>query len=249
MGFIINYNMKKNFFKRLKIGISKGWNTPTLPQHLLTLQLHPLIRIFRVIGGISILLILTKRVNYFNSFVLYLVVLISIFYTFYILYISYYRLRHIYKIMRSKDLEIRNSPLDKFATLASKLIFCIKGACDTAVPLGVALGVMAGFDTILEHKGKEPIFLPFIAEITLSESEEQKIYKERKNLLKDIKEIDSKYKQLYEDSSILKSLEDSKLFSDQDITTIREEFKNQENIMFIKKEVLLEGLKNNFRKN
>jgi len=249
MGFIINYNMKKNFFKRLKIGISKGWNTPTLPQHLLTLQLHPLIRIFRVIGGISILLILTKRVNYFNSFVLYLVVLISIFYTFYILYISYYRLRHIYKIMRSKDLEIRNSPLDKFATLASKLIFCIKGACDTAVPLGVALGVMAGFDTILEHKGKEPIFLPFIAEITLPDSEEQKIYKERKNLLKDIKEIDSKYKQLYEDSSILKSLEDSKLFSDQDITTIREEFKNQENIMFIKKEVLLEGLKNNFRKN
>jgi|SRR5690348_656581 hypothetical protein len=249
MGFIINYNMKKNFFKRLKIGISKGWNTPTLPQHLLTLQLHPLIRIFRVIGGISILLILTKRVNYFNSFVLYLVVLISIFYTFYILYISYYRLRHIYKIMKSKDLEIRNSPLDKFATLASKLIFCVKGACDTAVPLGVALGVMAGFDTILEHKGKEPIFLPFIAEITLPDSEEQKIYKERKNLLKDIKEIDSKYKQLYEDSSILKSLEDSKLFSDQDITTIREEFKNQENIMFIKKEVLLEGLKNNFRKN
>jgi hypothetical protein len=248
MGFIINYNMKKNFFKRLKIGISKGWNTPTLPQHLLTLQLHPLIRIFRVIGGISILLILTKRVNYFNSFVLYLVVLISIFYTFYILYISYYRLRHIYKIMKSKDLEIRNSPLDKFATLASKLIFCVKGACDTAVPLGVALGVMAGFDTILEHKGKEPIFLPFIAEITLPDSEEQKIYKERKNLLKDIKEIDSKYKQLYEDSSILKSLEDSKLFSDQDITTIREEFKNQENIMFIKKEVLLEELKNNFKK-
>ena len=249
MGFIINYNMNKNFFKRLLIGLSKGWNTPTLPQHLLTLQLHPLIRIFRVLGGISILLILTKRVNYFNSFVLYLVVLISIFYTFYVLYISYYRLKHIYKIMKSKDLEIRNSPLDKFATLASKLIFCVKGACDSAVPLGVALGVMAGFDTILEHKGKEPIFLPFIAEVILPDSEEQKIYKERKNLLKDIKGIDSKYKQLYEDSSILKSLEDSKLFSDQDITTIREEFKNQENIMFIKKEVLLEGLKNNFRKN
>ena len=248
MGFIINYNMNKNFFKRLLIGISKGWNTPTLPQHLLTLQLHPLIRIFRVLGGISILLILTKRVNYFNSFVLYLVVLISIFYTFYVLYISYYRLKHIYKIMKSKDLEIRNSPLDKFATLASKLIFCVKGACDTAVPLGVALGVMAGFDTIHEHKGKEPIFLPFIAEIILPDSEEQKIYKERKNLLKDIKGIDSKYKQLYEDSSILKSLEDSKLFSDQDITTIREEFKNQENIMFIKKEVLLEELKNNFKK-
>jgi hypothetical protein len=248
MGFIINYNMNKNFFKRLKIGISKGWNTPTLPQHLLTLQLHPLIRIFRVIGGISILLILTKRVNYFNSFVLYLVVLISIFYTFYILYISYYRLKHIYKIMKSKDLEIRNSPLDKFATLASKLIFCVKGACDSAVPLGVALGVMAGFDTILEHKGKDPIFLPFIAEVILPDSEEQKIYKERKNLLKDIKGIDSKYKQLYEDSSILKSLEDSKLFSDQDLITIQEEFKNQENIMFIKKEVLLEELKNNFKK-
>ena len=92
------------------------------------------------------------------------------------------------------------------------------------------------------------IFLPFIAEVILPDSEEQKIYKERKNLLKDIKGIDSKYKQLYEDSSILKSLEDSKLFSDQDLITIQEEFKNQENIMFIKKEVLLEELKNNFKK-
>jgi hypothetical protein len=238
---------KISLFQRFKIGFKKGWNTPTLPEHLLTLQLHPLIRIFRVLGGISILLILTKRVNYFNSFVLYLVVLISIFYTFYVLYIGYYRLKHIYKIMRSKDLEIRNSPLDKFATLASKLIFCVKGVCDTAAPLGIALGVMAGFDTILEHKGKDPIFLPFIAEVFLPDSEEQKIYKERKNLLKDIKGIDSKYKELYQDSSILKSLEDSKLFSDQDITTIQEEFKNQENVMFIKKEILLEKLKTNFK--
>jgi hypothetical protein len=238
---------KISLFQRFKIGFKKGWNTPTLPEHLLTLQLHPLIRIFRVLGGISVLLILTKRINYFNSFVLYLVVLISILYTFYVLYISYYRLKYIYKIMRSKDLEIRNSPLDKFATLASKLIFCVKGACDSVAPLGVALGVMAGFDTILEHKGKEPIFLPFIAEAILPDSEEQKIYKERKNLLKDIKGIDSKYKELYEDSSILKSLEESKLFSDKDIAIIQEEFKNQENIMFIKKEILIEKLKTNFK--
>jgi len=50
--------MKKyKIFNRTIIGIKKGWNHPTLPENLLKLQLHPFIRIFRVLGGISILII------------------------------------------------------------------------------------------------------------------------------------------------------------------------------------------------
>ncbi|RKP12384.1 hypothetical protein BJ684DRAFT_6803, partial [Piptocephalis cylindrospora] len=136
----------------------------TLPVKLIELQSHPLVRIFRVLGGICVLLILTKKVYSFNEIILYIVILISLFYSIFLFYITYNRIKHIYSTLKKNDLEVRNSPLDKFATLASKLIFCAKGACDTIAPIGVSLGLLAGFDTILEHKGKDPIFLPFIAD-------------------------------------------------------------------------------------
>jgi len=59
-------------FNRTIIGIKKGWNHPTLPKILLKLQLHPFIRIFRVLGGISILIILTKAYEKYNIYVLYI---------------------------------------------------------------------------------------------------------------------------------------------------------------------------------
>jgi hypothetical protein len=52
-------------------------------------------------------------------------------------------------LIKNKDLDVRNSPLDRLATLASRLIACAKGACDTAAPIGVSIGLMAGIDTIL----------------------------------------------------------------------------------------------------
>jgi hypothetical protein len=51
---------------------------------------------------------------------------------------------------------------DKFASLAGKLLVCVKGICDTVAPFGLALGLLAGFDSILELKGLDPLFLPFI---------------------------------------------------------------------------------------
>jgi hypothetical protein len=53
--------MKKlTFFNRTIIGIKKGLNHFTLPENLLKLQFHPIIIIFKVLGGIIILIILTK---------------------------------------------------------------------------------------------------------------------------------------------------------------------------------------------
>ena len=51
----------KNIFTRFFIGAKKGICTPTLPNHIIMLNNNPFIRIFRVLGGISILLILTHR--------------------------------------------------------------------------------------------------------------------------------------------------------------------------------------------
>jgi hypothetical protein len=101
--------IKKTKFESLKIGLKKGWKTPTLPKNLLDLQSNPLIRIFRVIGGISALSILTNKINYFNESFLYLAIFICIIYSIYLFYITYYRIKHIFYLLKSKDLDIKNS--------------------------------------------------------------------------------------------------------------------------------------------
>ena len=47
--------MKKNLFIRFKAGVIKGWNTPTLPENLLKLQLHPIILLFNLIFTIDLM--------------------------------------------------------------------------------------------------------------------------------------------------------------------------------------------------
>ena len=59
--------------ERLQIGLKKGWETDTLPDHLMKLYTNPLIRIFRVLGGLSILALLSHKFVYFPIFVLYAV--------------------------------------------------------------------------------------------------------------------------------------------------------------------------------
>ena len=78
------------------------------------------------------------------------------------MYISYHRFKHIYKVLKSDELDIRNSPFDRFATLSAKLVMCAKGACDTVHPAGSALGLMLGTDEVLKAANREPIFAPFL---------------------------------------------------------------------------------------
>jgi hypothetical protein len=113
-----------------------------------------------------------------------------------------------YKSFKNKDLDVKNSPLDKFATLANKLIWCVKGSCDTIAPVGVSLGFMAGLgrDSILEAKGKEAIFLPFLGDILLPDSEVDKLYKERRKLFREASVIDRKFLELMQDKSTISSL-------------------------------------------
>jgi len=39
---------------------------------------------------------------------------------------------------------------------------CLKGACDSAQPIGLTLGVMLGTDEILKFANREPLFGPFL---------------------------------------------------------------------------------------
>ena len=53
----------KNFTKTSISVFKKVYNTPTLPDHIIKLQDKLIIRIIRVLGGLSIILLMSKRLN------------------------------------------------------------------------------------------------------------------------------------------------------------------------------------------
>ena len=65
-------------------------------------------------------------------------------------------------VFKSDKFEIKNSPVDRLATLGARALWCLKGACETAQPLGVTLGLMLSTDTILKEANRDPIFTPFL---------------------------------------------------------------------------------------
>lgn len=107
--------MKKNLFNSLYIGLKKGILTKTLPDHILLLQKNIYIRILRVLGGISIILLITHKLQFLGDGIIYIIavylcVFISLLFYAYILYINYHRAIHIYKLLKSDYFDIRNSP-------------------------------------------------------------------------------------------------------------------------------------------
>ena len=156
------FKNKKTIFSRVWAGVKLGWTTPNLPQKVRDFQINPLIRILRVLGGISILYLLSNKAYIYNEYLLYLAIFFCVSFFIYHLYISVHRVIFIYRTLKSEKLDIKNSPLDKLARLSARLILCAKGVCDQAQPVGVAMGIMLGIDTALEKSEHKAIFGPIL---------------------------------------------------------------------------------------
>ena len=60
------------FFKKLLIVVNRAYSIPTLPDNILKIQSHPIIRVLRFLGGTSFLLLLTKAYLNYHSYFLYI---------------------------------------------------------------------------------------------------------------------------------------------------------------------------------
>lgn len=104
----------RNLLYRFLLGIKKGLFTPTIPNHISLLNQKPIIRLFRILGGISTLLILSHRLEHLGDGLLYFPLYLFLLYfsiglSIYISFIAYHRIIHISKILKSGELDIRNS--------------------------------------------------------------------------------------------------------------------------------------------
>lgn len=197
-------NNNKTKLQRIWKGIKLGWNTPTLPDNILKLQMHPLIRILRVLGGISTLYLLSNKALHYSVYIFYIAFFFCLLFFIYHIIISYFRIRHICKILKSDKLDIKNSPLDHIARLSARLLLCAKGVCDQAAPVGVAMGILLGIDTSLQMSDQKPIFGPLLGsalKIVLPNNEVK--IKVSDLIKKPVSEIDMNNKEIEELKNII----------------------------------------------
>lgn len=119
----------KTVIKSLAKGLKKGWVTSTLPEYITKFNNKPIVRLFRFLGGLSVIITLGK-VNFsfdFPIYIFYISFFITILFFVYMLVINIIRLIHIIKILRSDELDVRNSPLDKMASFTARILFFGKG--------------------------------------------------------------------------------------------------------------------------
>jgi len=92
------------------LGAKKAWATPTLPEDMVKLQLNPIIRIIRFLGGSSFLFILSKAQLNYHVYTLYIAMIFASVHTCYNFYLIYRRFKHSIQILKSDLFYIRNSP-------------------------------------------------------------------------------------------------------------------------------------------
>ena len=108
--FNSNKNIKKKLRSRIFYNIKAGWNIPVLPEHITRLDNNFYIRIFKLIGGISVFIIISGIGSKLNKIYLYLIFTLSILYILYSLMISFYAIKHWVHNLRTGKFIVRNFP-------------------------------------------------------------------------------------------------------------------------------------------
>lgn len=139
----------KTKFQRFIIGIKLAIKLPSLPEYVNYIHNYPLVRISRVIGGISIILFLSSPDWIGTSYLYWVIFTFAMLHFVYIIIISIIKVCYIVYIWKSGKLEVRNTPIDQLASLTLKLAACVKGACVTGGATATVLGLGFGADKLL----------------------------------------------------------------------------------------------------
>ena len=148
--FINNYSMHN-----LLLGFKKAYNISFLHPKVEYYHNLLLVRIFRVIGGVCIMLILTGKYTLILEQLQILVFIFGFIHITTIIIIQIIKVVYgLYIYIKKPELfEVRNSPLNAYATRIAKLLACAKYNCQS---VGLSIGVLAGalsIDTFLESIG------------------------------------------------------------------------------------------------
>ena len=102
-------NKEKTKFQRFVHGVKLGFKLSLLPDRVAKLHNHPFTRIFRVIGGISFILLIGGGVTR-GSLLFYVILSLAILQLIYIMIIATIKFCYYIYLLINGKLQVRNSP-------------------------------------------------------------------------------------------------------------------------------------------
>ena len=162
--------MVKNFNKCILPKISKNsfylgfmgaYNVPMLPKKIEVIYSNIYVRILRFIGGVCLLLVLTNKHLLLPIYLHKLIIVVGAIQSIQILLIFIIKIIYgLYTLIyKPKDFEIRNSPLNQYATHLAKILYCAKVGCIVSGGAAGTIAAGASFDSVLEAAGREKVFI------------------------------------------------------------------------------------------
>jgi hypothetical protein len=156
--------MKITFVKLLS-AIKGGWELPILPNHIEKLERNIFIKMFKLIGSISIFIIISKIGNKLNDSIYYFIFSISILFIFYKYIITFYIIKQWFHNLFNGNFIVKNSPIDPISTILRGSFSSLRSITNFTIGVGFTYALCHELDDILEKEGKEPYFIPQIRNI------------------------------------------------------------------------------------
>lgn len=157
-------NLKKTSFYK---GVYKGYTIELLPNSIKIIYYSTFNKIFRILGGISTILVVSSTHLYLQFlYIDYIIMLVSVLFLIQVFIINIIKLIYgIYLFIYKKEIfQVKNSPINILATKWSIATMCFKyGICAPLGALGTVttLGVVS--DQIHVAAGGQAHFVPWVA--------------------------------------------------------------------------------------
>ncbi len=156
-------NKNKTVLNKIWFGIKSGWQLPILPEHISKIDNNIFVRLFKLIGSISVFIIISKIGSNLNDLIYYVIFTISIVFILYKYVIIFYVIKQWFHNLINGEFIVKNSPFVANATLGSILkgsLSALKTVTNISVGAGITYALCHELDDILVKEGKEPYFVP-----------------------------------------------------------------------------------------
>lgn len=146
------------------LGFMKAYNVPILPKKIESVYSNIYVRILRFIGGVCLLLILTNKHLLLPIYLHKVIIVVGAIQSVQILIVFIIKVIYgLYTLLyKPKDFEVRNSPLNQYATHLARILYCAKWGCAITGSAAGTIAAGASFDLVLEAAGREKVFIPMV---------------------------------------------------------------------------------------
>ncbi len=161
-------NNKKSILQKIKLGIIEGWNLPILPDHVIKFDKNIYTKIFKLLGSIATVIIISPFDFKLSYHVYYLLVSISLPYLVYRLILVFYVIKHWFHNLITGKFIYKNSPVEVLNTIFKGTFNTIKGGASLTIGTGITYALCYELDDILISEGKKPYFIPRMKQLVVS---------------------------------------------------------------------------------